>query len=242
MTATLSIGIVVPAFNTTVETEYAERRPAHVRHFVARIAMADRPLTSDAEQAGVVAEADRHLDEALVSVAAARPDVIALGISIPAFWHGIDGARVLRERCEQVAGRPVVLASDAVRAALLRQPTGTRVGILTPYQSEANQRVAAFVTECGVTVTGLRTVQPPGNFDIARVASARIVAAAEELIGAGAQVLLQVGTNLVVDTALRDAVSAAGATLLAVNGLVYDAALTRATELVAGRHLGSVHV
>lgn len=226
----VALGIVVPAFNTTVETEYAERRPAHVRHFVSRIAMPDRPLGNDSEQAQVVGDADEGLDAALVAVAAARPDAIALGISVPAFWNGVVGAALLRDRCEQVSGLPVALASDAIRDALLGLPAGTRVGLLTPYQAEANARVRSFVEECGVRVVAVESLEPPRSFEIALVEQLAQEQSVRRLAAAGADVIVQVGTNVPMGPSPRRAVAAAGCDLLAVNDLVYDLALLRAAQ------------
>jgi maleate isomerase len=225
---TIALGIVVPAFNTTVEIEYTERRPPGVYHFVARIPMPDRPLTTDAEQARVVLDAVDGLDQALVAVAAARPRVIVLGISIPTFWDGPAGADALRQRCERVAGRPVILAADAVRDALHALPSTPRLGILTPYQAEANRRVAAFVRSSGIEVAAVESLEPPRNYDIALVPPDGIVDAINRLAAAGADVVLQVGTNVRMGREAADCAAAAGCRLLAVNELVYDLALRRA--------------
>ncbi|MEU4311129.1 hypothetical protein [Nocardia sp. NPDC024068] len=193
---TVALGVVVPSFNTTVEDEYADLRPPHVRHYVSRIRMPDTTLLTDEEQAQVVVDAVGDLDGALRAVSRTRPDAIALGISIPAFWEGRAGAERLRRRCEDAAGCPVATAADAVREALATLPPQTRLGVVTPYRPEANRRVAAFVEECGVPVAGVASVEPPRSFDIARVTSARLKDAVRQVATEGATAVLQVGTNL----------------------------------------------
>ena len=238
------LGVVVPAFNTTVEDEFAELKPPNVRHYVARVRMPDAPLRDDDDQSRVVSQAHADLDAAIASVCQARPDVVVLGISIPAFWDGHAGAERLRQRCILAAeGRPVIIASDAVDAAVTAQGAATVWGAVTPYRPDANRRVAEFLAELNAEVAAVESVEPVTNFSIAEVAEDQAEQAVRSLLARGATAVLQLGTNLRLPPRLR---SELGPGLLEVNRLLYTGALraaehgTRRSETVTS--LGSQHV
>jgi maleate isomerase len=240
------LGVVVPAFNMTVEDEFAELKPPDVRHYVARVRMPDAPLLDDADQSRVVGHAHADLEAAIGSVCQARPDIVVLGISIPAFWDGHAGAARLRQRCTRAAGeRPVIIASDAVDAAVAAQVAaqgpGTVWGAVTPYRPDANRRVAQFLAELNVNLVGIESVEPPTNFSIAEVTQARTEQAVRGLLAGGATSILQLGTNLRVPPPLR---AELGSRLLEVNRLLYAGALRAARHSTPSEpHLiGSRHV
>jgi maleate isomerase len=238
------LGVVVPAFNTTVEDEFAELKPPDVRHYVARVRMPDAPLRDDDDQSRVVGQAHADLEAAIGSVCQARPDVVVLGISIPAFWDGHAGADRLRQRCTLAAeGRPVVIASDAADAAVAAQGPGTVWGAITPYRPEANRRVAGFLAELNVNLAAIESVEPLTNFSIAEVAETRTEQAIRGLLARGATSILQLGTNLRVPPRLR---AELGSQLLEVNRLLYARALRTARRgTQRSEHLtslGSQHV
>jgi len=217
------LGVVVPAFNTTLEDEFAELKPPNVRHYVARVRMPDAPLRDDDDQSRVVGQAYADLEAAIGSVCQARPDVVVLGISIPAFWDGHAGAERLRRRCTLAAeGRPVITASDAVDAAVAAQGPATVWGAITPYRPDANRRVAEFLAELNVNLAAVESVEPLTNFSIAEVTEDRAEQAIRGLLARGATSILQLGTNLRVPLRLR---AELGSQLLEVNHLLYARAL-----------------
>ena len=224
----LRVGVVVPAFNTVVQPELEAMRPDGVTNHVSRIEMPDTPLTSDAEQQAVIDSLGPDLDGSLRRVLGARPHVVVFGISIPTFWTGVAGMHEMRDRLEAQAGVPVVLGSEAVLEALAQLPGRPRIGVVTPYQPIADAKVRAFLEEAGHEVAAVESLLPARSSMIAAVEAEQFTATVDNLVRHGAEVVLQVGTNLAV-TDLVDALSTRlGLPVIAINTALYWLALRRA--------------
>src|SRR5579871_5096171 len=107
------IGMLVPAFNATLQPELEAMRPEGVTHHVARIEISDGPLLSDEDQSRLVTRVMPGVPAALRQVIPVGPDIIVHGISIPTFWDGPAAARRMQQDLEQVAGTGVVIGSIA---------------------------------------------------------------------------------------------------------------------------------
>jgi maleate isomerase len=232
----LRVGIVVPSFNTTVQPELEALRPPGVTNHVARIDMPDGDLTSDRAQEAVLESLGPDMEASLRRVMGARPGIVIFGIAIPTFWNGLDGMTLMREHLQATTGVPVVLGSDAVLEALRAFPRARRIGVVTPYQPVANRRVQAFLEEAGYDVVAVRSLTPQRSSLIAELGVEQFSAAIDSLAAKGADVLVQVGTNL----AIADLVDAqslrVGLQILSINTALYWLALRRAgiTDRVAG--------
>lgn len=221
----LRVGVVVPSFNTVVEPELESMRPPGVTNHVARIEMPDTPLTSDADQEAVVESLGADLEASLRRVMGAKPQVVVFGISIPTFWSGLAGMAAMRARLEALAGVPVVLGSDAVLAVLARYPGRPRIAVVTPYQPVADERVRAFLTEAGHHVLAVESLRPTRSSLISAVEEEQFAAKLDELAGRGAELILQVGTNLPVSDLVDGHASRLGIPVLAINTALYWRAL-----------------
>ena len=122
----LKLGILVPAFNTTVQPELESMRPPGVTNHVARIEMQDLPLTSNDDQEMVIRNLGDDLFGAIRRVMIAKPAAVIVGISIPTFWGGVEGAGALLHRLEDAAGVPCIMGSVASVEALRLYPECTR--------------------------------------------------------------------------------------------------------------------
>jgi maleate isomerase len=231
----LKLGILVPAFNATVQPEMEGLRPPGVTNHVARIDMPDRELAADADQAAVVESLGADLFGALGRVMTVRPGAVVLGISVPCFWAGIAGGAALRARLEAAAGVPVATADAAVLDVLARLPA-RRVGVLTPFRPVANERIAAFLHEAGAAAVALRSTGAASNLAIAHAQASAMIAAMRELAEEGCDLLLQLGTNLAFLDLADEARRWLGRPCFAVNALLYRRALRLAglQDAVAG--------
>jgi maleate isomerase len=223
----LRVGVVVPSFNTSVQPELEALRPPGVTNHVSRIEMPDMALATDADQEAVVESLGADLEASLRRVMGARPGVVIFGISIPTFWRGLAGMVQLRTHLESLAGVPVVLGSEAILAGLQTLPPG-QLGVLTPYQPVGDARVRDFLVEAGHDVAAIRSVSPPRNSSIAEVGISDLETALDALVGDGAEVLVQVGTNLAFAGLAAGQARRTGRPVLSVNIAMYDLALQKA--------------
>lgn len=222
------IGILVPSFNTTVQPECEAMRPPGVTNHVARIDMPDGRLANDADQAAVIGAVGPDLPGAVRRVLGAKPSAIAVGISIPTFWDGLAGLGRMRSRLEDLAGVPVVLGADAVLKALATLPRVGKLGVLTPYQPIADEKVRAFLEEAGHTVVAVHSLLRPRGSAIAEADAAAFADGLTSLAAAGAETLLQIGTNLVCADLVEEHSRRLRRPVIAINVAVYWLALRKA--------------
>jgi maleate isomerase len=219
----LKLGVLVPAFNATVQPEMETLRPPGVTNHVARIDMPDRALASDADQTAVLDSLGPDLFGALSRVMRVQPGVVVLGISLPCFWRGLAGGKALRAELEAAAGVPVATADIACLAAV-RRLAPRRLGVVTPFQPVANDRISAFLEEAGHSAI-LRSTGATSNLTIAHTEATTLIAAFRALAETGCDLLLQVGTNLASAGLAQEAERWLGVRCLAVNALLYRQAL-----------------
>jgi maleate isomerase len=224
----LRVGVVVPAFNTSVQPEFEAMRPPGVTNHVSRIMMPDGNLESDSDQVAVIRSLGPDLVPAIKRVILARPGIVVMGISIPTFWNGLAGMRLMKAELETAAGVPVVLGAEACLAALEMMASGRRIGVLTPYQPIGDEKVANFFSEAGYTVTAIRSMQPPRGSAIADTPVEMIQEGFQTLARSGCDTLVQVGTNLALADIVESESLRLGKPILSINTATYWLALRRA--------------
>jgi arylmalonate decarboxylase len=143
------IGLIVPSTNTVMERDFWRLAPDGVIVVTARMHY-DRsfaPLDRLDAQLG-------YLPQALRDLASAGVDTVVYGCTSGSFFRG--AAWEARHHAEMTAltDGPVVLTAravvDAARALGLR-----RLTVLTPYQPAVNERLGAYLLECGFTVKSM---------------------------------------------------------------------------------------
>lgn len=192
----MTLGLLVPSTNTSVQPEMESMRPAGVTLHTARIHVPDDPVTSDADFERLIARVQGATLDAVDRVVTCGPGAVILGISAESFWEGADGSAALKAEIEGRAGVPAFLASDGLRAALDAHGGPRRIAVLTPYMPVGDARVRAFFTACGLDVvrmTGLRAASPR---EIAHIPEAALRDAVAALDGPEVDAIVQVGTNL----------------------------------------------
>ena len=132
----LAFGVTTPSTNTVVQPEYDDMRPAGVTNHLARMVIADDPVTSDADFERQLEAIDKSLEDAVARVMDAKPNAFILGISALSVWGGtIEWGEDLKRRVRKVAGWdiPVAIASDAVAAGLKAHGIKKKIAIMEPY-------------------------------------------------------------------------------------------------------------
>jgi maleate isomerase len=170
------IGLMIPSSNTMMETDFARELPAGWTLHTARMYLED--TTAAAEH--------RMLDEFALPAArdlgTARPHVVVFGCTSAGALRGSDYDRQLCERISELTGAPTVSTIQAVRTAIERA-AARRVGVVTPYVDELNDRIRASIEADGVEVVRIAGLGMTENYKIARVPADRITAFAVEVLG-----------------------------------------------------------
>ncbi len=188
-----TIGILVPARNTTVQAESDEMRPAGVTNHTAR--MANKGMDPKAGADFKIGQYALDMEGAIDLVKFANPDIIMLGHSHDSFEGGIAGGTAFQKRLSDHAGMPVLVPSMAYAAAVKAMGL-KRVSILTPYLTADDGLVRGFFESAGCTVVKMKALQYETGHAIAQTPADTIRSSLAELNVPEADAILQVGTNL----------------------------------------------
>jgi maleate isomerase len=187
-------GVLTPAANTTIEHDFNMIRPTGITFHVGRM-YADPALDSNTAFERFVAETTSAIDVALRDVLECEPDYIILGISAPAWEHGLQGELALTKRIEKTAQRrlttPPIACVDALRKLKAR-----RISILSPYQPVGDQYVVSYLKEAGFEIVRYKGLKCSSATAIAKVMTHDLVPAIHELNGPDVDAIVQVGANL----------------------------------------------
>lgn len=188
------IGLLVPARNSTVETESHAMCPPGVTNHVAR--MTFEGIAPDADPAAVkIGALELDIHGAIDRVKYVLPDLILLGHSHDSFKGGVAGGQKMQDGLTAYAGLPVVVPSIAYAAAV--KAVGVRdVSILTPYLSADDDLVRDFFEDAGCRVRRVKGLQYDTGHAIAATDSAVVRDSLKELDGDDVDAILQCGTNL----------------------------------------------
>lgn len=220
-------GVVVPSVNTVVQPELDAMRPPGVTNQTARIFVPHIPLVDEASFIRHVETMRGGVTAAVEQIVTCKPDHLIMGLSLEAFWDGLEGSKRLRESLERLAGCGVSMGSDGLLAALsLYGPR--RIAILTPHPPLGDARVRSYFAEAGYEVVRMTGLSAASGLAIARIADEELRAALAALDGPDVDALVQVGTNLPLARLAGEAERRLGKPVLAVNTATYWHALRAA--------------
>lgn len=192
----MKFAVIAPSTNTSVQPEYDSMRPPGVTNHFGRIHIPDNPVNSDADFERLLADIRAETLNAVDQVATCSPGALIMGMSAETFWDGLEGSEKLERQVTERAGVPVVMGSDACRAALDAYGGIRRIAVLTPYMPVGDAQVRRFFGDCGfdvVRLTGLKCRSPQL---IAHETEATLRDAVIALNGDDVDAIVQVGTNL----------------------------------------------
>jgi maleate isomerase len=221
------IGIVVPSVNSAVQPECDEMRPEGVTNHIARIVTPKLVLKTDADFIKHVETMRAGILDAVDQVMMTEPDFLIMGLSLEAFWEGVEGAGKMLERIAEHAGVPTTMGSDSIRAALDAYGGIRRLGLITPHRPLGDERVRAYFTEAGYEVAGFKSFNCMTGAAIARVPADALRAAVDEVDGENVDAIVQVGTNLAMARVAAEAEEALGKPVIAMNAATYWHALRK---------------
>ena len=170
------VGLMIPSSNTMMEVDFTRDLPPGVALHTARMYMEDTTPAGE----------NRMLDEFALPAArdlgTARPDVVVFGCTSAGALRGNDYDAQLCDRISELTGAPTVSTIGAVRAAI--DASGAdRIGVITPYVEELNEKIRASIEADGTQVAAIAGLGITENFEIAEVAANEIVSFAERALG-----------------------------------------------------------
>jgi maleate isomerase len=192
----LKLGIIAPSTNTSVQPEMEGMRPYGVTNHFGRLYIPDDPIKNDDDFNRLMANIRATMEEAAHSVMTCQPDRLVLGMSSETFWDGLDGSDRLAARMREIAGKPVTMGSDAVRAALGVYGGVRRIAVITPYMPVGDAQVRRFFTDCGFEIVALKGLKGESPVKYAHVSERELRDAINEVNSPSVQAIVQVGTNL----------------------------------------------
>jgi maleate isomerase len=210
------IGVVIPSTNTTMEPEMHLMAPRGVTFHTARLYLAQSSLRTPEEAQKAAAAFQGALEIAIRDVVTAEVDHLMIGVSALSFMGGVGGGQRFAETLKKITSVPITTASAAAAAALHLYGV-KRIGILSPHPAMFDEHYVRFFAESGYEVTKLHRIDCSTTLAIAMVEEATIRAALCDLIDAGSEAVVQVGTDLVITRLADEAERWLGKPVLAVN-------------------------
>lgn len=193
MTSTpLRLGVLTPSSNTALEpltSAIVAGVPGCSAHFsrftVTEIALSQQAL-AQFDDSKILAAAELLAD--------ARVDAIGWS-GTAAGWLGFERDVQL---CERIRQRTGIVATTAVLSLneLLRLRGITRLGLVTPYTADVQQRIVDQYQRAGIQVVAERHLDISVNHDFALVEPERLATLLREVAQAGPQAVVTYCTNL----------------------------------------------
>lgn len=170
------IGLMIPSSNTMMEPDFTSQLPPGTTVHTARMFMRD--TTAEGE--------NRMLDEFALPAArdlgTANPDVVVFGCTSAGALRGNAYDTQLCAQISEAAGAPVVSTIASVRSAV-HASGARRVGVITPYVDELNEKIKESIEADEVEVVRIAGLGMTDNFQIAQVPHDDIVDFAEKSLG-----------------------------------------------------------
>jgi len=192
MTRPVRLGMLTPSSNTALEPITCAMLAgvgditAHFSRFkVTEIALSESALRQfDAGEILRAAELLAH----------AKVDVIAWN-GTSASWLGFDHDEYL---CEQITASTGIRACTTVLAYrdLLRRLGAKRIGLVTPYRQDVQERIIANWNSEGLHCTAERHLSLQDNFSFAEVPEAKVAALIEDVVSEGSDAAVVLCTNM----------------------------------------------
>ena len=192
MTRPIRLGVLTPSSNTALEpltSAIVATVPGASAHFsrfqVTEISLSARAL-GQFDDSNILAAAELLAD--------ARVDVIGWS-GTSSGWLGFDADRRL---CERIRERTGIAATTAVLALneLLALRGIRRLGLVTPYTADVQERIVRNYAQIGVEVVAERHLDISVNHEFAGVTPARLRELVGEVAAASPQAITTFCTNL----------------------------------------------
>jgi len=172
----LRIGLMVPANNTTMESELLAWLPRGSTCRTLRIPRGKGTLTPK--------DLPAYIGQAMKMATAFADDGIDLvvyGCTAAGFMAGPSRDAEIAAELSEITGKPVVTTASAMIAAL-RHLGARNIALVTPYLDLVNERLRAFLDQSGIEVEILATFRAQTVDDLAAIKPAQIAALSREVM------------------------------------------------------------
>jgi maleate cis-trans isomerase len=182
MTA-IKIGLMVPANNTTMETELLAWLPAGATCRTLRIPRQKGLLT----QADIPAYIGRG--ESLAAEFANDPvDLVVYGCTAAGILAGPERDSAIASSLGQITGSPVVTTASSMVASL-REEKARDIALVTPYSDEVNARLEAFLARSEIRVRKMSSLGAENVEALGAIGASEVAALARETVDEGCDAL-----------------------------------------------------
>lgn len=189
---TTRLAMLTPSSNTVVEP-WCARMVAAFEDMSVHFGRVEVLWIDDGEES-LAQFQDGPMLDACKLLSHVQPAVIGWN-GTAASWLGLDRDRALVDAVQRATGRPAVTSTLSILEAL--QGLGlSRIGLVTPYVTEIQNRVIANLNGEGLDCVAERHFGISDNFTFGTVPEARIAQAAKEVIAEGAEAVVILCTNL----------------------------------------------
>ena len=195
----LAFGVTTPSTNTVVQPEYDDMRPAGVTNHLARMVIADDPVTCDADFERQLEAIDKSLEDAVARVMDAKPNAFILGISALSVWGGnAEWGEELKRRIRKVAGFdiPVAIATDAVFEALELHGIKRKIAVMEPYFPSIEPKMVGVFGAKGYDIVRYNHMRGKSPTSYSVVTAKDMIAAIKAIDGPDIEAIVQFGANL----------------------------------------------
>lgn len=192
----LKLGVIVPSTNTVVQPEFAAMQPPGVTNHVARITIPDVKLGSDDDFIAHIERMRAGIDKSIERVMTCHPDYVVNGLSLEAFWEGLQGSLDMLDRLEKKFSIKISMGNNAILAALEKIGNINKIALITPHKPLGDERVRVFFTEAGYEVTALHSFNVNTPAEICHVSADALRDATHKVYASNPDAIVQVGTGL----------------------------------------------
>jgi maleate cis-trans isomerase len=182
MTA-LSIGLMVPANNTTMEAELLAWLPAGASCTTLRIPR-QHGLLTQADIPAYVGQA-----ESLAECFGEKPvDLVVYGCTAAGILAGPQRDAAIASSLEKITGSPVVTTASSMVASL-REEQAKDVALVTPYSDEVNERLKTFLAQSEIRVRRMKSLGAANVKALGAIGAGEVAGLARETMDAGCDAL-----------------------------------------------------
>lgn len=171
----LSVGLMVPANNTTMEPELLSWLPEGSSCRTVRIPRGKGMLTLETLPDYLAQAVELAKDLADPDI-----DLVVYGCTAAGFMAGPAKDADVAMQLAAITKKRVVTTASAMNV-VLKDLNAYRIGLITPYLDDVNERLKAFLHEAGVTVEAFSSFQAKTTDELAAITSAQIAERAREI-------------------------------------------------------------